>query len=149
MREKTFKYIGYIRRFVFSPAKYDVVKEWVFEISDKGLIEGTRSFLHKRSPEYKYQYHIDITNNEGLSIQQYEKQKIVLPATDSPTVSIIIPIYNQADFTYNCIRSIFENNSFMDYEIILANDNSSEDISPVTANFENLVVVNNKENLGF
>ncbi|MBC7552659.1 MAG: glycosyltransferase [Taibaiella sp.] len=88
--------------------------------------------------------------NSKIVTKQYEKEaNIILPYTQLPVVSIIIPIYNQVDFTYNCIRSIHEYCGDTNYEIIIADDNSPEDTSVLQKYFDNLIFIKNSVNLGF
>ena len=73
-----------------------------------------------------------------------------LPHSDSPKVSIIIPVYNQLDYTLKCLKAVAVNiDKSLPVEIILVNDCSSdrtdEVISPLTAvNF-----INQETNQGF
>jgi len=62
--------------------------------------------------------------------------KILLPKTEQPRVSIIIPVYNQFGYTYNCLRSIVKNTIGIPYEVIIADDCSSDE----TREIENVVV---------
>ncbi len=41
-------------------------------------------------------------------------------------LSIIIPVYNQIDYTYACLASILENTHDISYEIIIADDVSTD-----------------------
>ena len=43
-----------------------------------------------------------------------------------PLVSIIIPVYNQFDYTYACLQSIARNVSGVSYEVIIADDCSTD-----------------------
>ena len=67
-------------------------------------------------------------------------------------ISIIVPIYNAFEETKLCIESVIENTSG-NYELILINDNSSDDrIQPLLAKFaklDNVKVITNKYNKGF
>lgn len=68
---------------------------------------------------------------------------------EPPMVSIIIPAYNQWEFTYSCLDSILKNSDGVSYEIILADDNSSDDTQFVNQFVKNIRVVRNIKNLGF
>lgn len=68
---------------------------------------------------------------------------------EKPTVSIIIPVYNQFEYTYNCLKSILKNSGQVSYEIIIANDNSTDFTMQITEIVKNIRVVTNKENLRF
>lgn len=75
--------------------------------------------------------------------------KIVLPVFDKVTVSIIVPAYNQWEFTYNCIKQIIDNTADVPYEVILADDVSSDETKEAERYIDNLRVIRNTENLGF
>ena len=150
MKSKAGKYFFYFKRFVNSDNKKKVAKELAREIKRKGIITGTKSLLHKKAFGNISDYDDETNLSLDLSIRNYtKKQKIILPANANPVVSIIIPMYNQVEYTYNCICSIFNNSGYDDYEIIVADDNSSESIELLRDNFENLVLIRNEANLGF
>ena len=148
---KAGNYINYILRFAKSKDKRRVLKDLSAEVKAKGMVTGVRSLLHKRS----YLYDLDVEDMDGmydamnLSVKDYTEVKTILPNVTDPLVSIIIPMYNEVVHTYNCVSSVFENSSFKDYEIIIADDNSMEDTSLVQANFEHIVYLRNEANLGF
>ena len=76
-------------------------------------------------------------------------EKFKIPQFDNPTVSIIIPVYNQFEYTYNCVKAILNNTSDVAYEVIVADDCSID----LTWQLENIIsgitVLHNKENLKF
>lgn len=74
--------------------------------------------------------------------------KITFKKFENPLVSIIIPFYNQIDYTLNCLNHLSENlDENISHEIILVDDNSTESYD--FSNIENLVLIKNTENLGF
>lgn len=74
---------------------------------------------------------------------------IELPKYSTPLVSIIIPVYNQWEYTYKCIKSIYENTLGVPYEIIVADDVSDDETIYIKKTIKNLIVVRNKKNLKF
>ncbi len=149
---KAKNYINYILRFAKSKDKKKVLQDLTREVKDKGVITGVQSLLHKRSHFYEGEFEEaeDIFEAQHLVIKEYDKHtKVTLPDNTHPLVSIIIPMYNQVDYTYNCICSVYENNDFKDYEIIVADDQSTEDTTIVRENFQNIVYLRNEPNLGF
>ena len=54
-----------------------------------------------------------------------------VPFSDAPTASIIIPVYNQAGHTLNCLRALAEHPPAVDCEIIVVDDGSSDDTRQV------------------
>ena len=86
-------------------------------------------------------------SSEGKPQNDYVKLSV--PQWIDPTVSIVIPVYNQFDYTYLCIKSILENSGAAKYEIIIADDCSSDLTTKIEDIISGLVVIHNKENLRF
>jgi GT2 family glycosyltransferase len=65
-------------------------------------------------------------------------------------VSVIIVNYNTKQYLYDCLKSIYDKTSGLDYEIIVS-DNGSTDGSceMLKREFEQVILIENKENLGF
>ncbi len=148
MINKFKKYISYIGKFAKSPKKAENLSILFEEIKEKGLLTGIRSVLHIKSGAtdeavgWSYDW-------AAFSVEYDKSEKLVLPQTTGPLVSIIIPTYGQLDFTYNCIRSIYEDKTFSDFEIIVTDDHSPEDMSVLLTQFENLVLIRQPQNMGF
>lgn len=82
------------------------------------------------------------------SIEEYDK--IIFPVADpDPKVSIVIPVYNQFNYTYECLKSIVQNTFDVSYEIVLADDCSTDITQNIGEIVENLKVVKTAGNLGF
>ncbi len=68
------------------------------------------------------------------------------------SISIIIPNYNSGDYLFETIKSIQEQKIVFDYEIIIVDDNSSDDLTIKTldsiSNFSEVRVIKNNQNLG-
>ncbi len=77
------------------------------------------------------------------------KDKLRFENNDKPLVSIIIPVYNQWEYTYSCLQSILENNQSIEYEVIVADDVSVDETVNIKKYIENIKVVRNESNLGF
>jgi GT2 family glycosyltransferase len=73
--------------------------------------------------------------------------KFTFPSENKITVSIIIPFYNQIDYTIDCLKSINENLPSKNIEIILVDDNSSENTDILS--IENIIILRNIQNIGF
>lgn len=74
---------------------------------------------------------------------------IEFPVFETPQVSIIIPVYNQFFYTAQCLQSILNTCADLSYEVILADDNSTDDTRRITEKVKNITVVRNRENLRF
>lgn len=76
-------------------------------------------------------------------------KKLVFKKESNPKVSIIIPVYNQIHYTYACLKSILENSDDISYEIIIANDCSTDITREIDKLIENIEVVTPDKNLRF
>jgi GT2 family glycosyltransferase len=74
---------------------------------------------------------------------------IELPAATSPGVSIIIPVYNQTNYTLQCLRAIARNTEIASFEVIVIDDCSTEADISLLRDIANLKVYRNPENSGF
>lgn len=66
-----------------------------------------------------------------------------------PQVSIIIPAYNQIRYTLNCLYTIAQFDRQVSKEIIIINDNSTDDTLDYLNDIVGITIINNSENLGF
>ena len=81
----------------------------------------------------------------------FECGKVDFPHFEKPKVSIVIPCYNQIRYTYKCLYSIMKNTdaNLTPYEVIIADDNSTDTTKNIKKFIGNVVVSRNEENLGF
>ena len=77
------------------------------------------------------------------------KNRLMFPKIpDNPQISIVIPIFNNFKFTYQCLDSILKKTP-SNYEIIIVDDCSSDDTVQYFSQAENIRIIKNTENLGF
>ena len=77
------------------------------------------------------------------------KISLAFELPEEPRVSVIIPVYNQLDFTLGCLQSIVEHKSTCSFEIIVADDCSTDDTGDVIPPISGIRYIRNPENLGF
>lgn len=79
-----------------------------------------------------------------------ELQPLHFPETPAPRVSIVIPIFNKALYTYNCLLTLQQCDPDLAKEIIIVNNASSDETAKLLAQLHGSVqIINNLENLGF
>ncbi len=78
-----------------------------------------------------------------------EHGKLSFPQFNAPRVSIIIPCYNQIAYTYACLVSILEHTPDISYEVIIADDVSTDATRRLSDFAEGLVLARNETNQGF
>jgi O-antigen biosynthesis protein len=74
---------------------------------------------------------------------------LVLPTTETPLVSIIIPSYGQHALTYTCLKSIADQAGEVPIEVLLIDDCAPEPAADHLAPVQGLRLLRNSENLGF
>jgi len=71
---------------------------------------------------------------------------LVLP--EQPAVSIIVPVYNHVGMTLECLRSIAAAGAAHDFEVVVVDDASDEDVEPLHR-WPGIVYLRNPRNSGF
>jgi GT2 family glycosyltransferase/LmbE family N-acetylglucosaminyl deacetylase len=75
-------------------------------------------------------------------------EPFIIPMPERVKVSIIMPVYNQSNYSYKCLRSI-AGKVHLGYEVIVVNNASTDDTEQVLSLIGNILVISNQENLGF
>ncbi len=90
---------------------------------------------------------------EQLPATEYESIEAVpplhVPVSEKPLVSIIIPVYNQFAYTYACLKSIAKNSGDVSFEVLVADDCSTDATKDMTKAISGVRVIRNKKNLRF
>ncbi len=76
-------------------------------------------------------------------------EKLVLPTSDEPLVSILIPVYGQHATTYACVKSLADNPPSVPWELVIMDDCSPEPAAEALSMVIGAVIERNPENLGF
>ena len=85
----------------------------------------------------------------GHSDQELSEINLSFPRYENPLVSVLIPVYNQIDYTLKCLASIKQHPPGVAIEIVVADDCSTDATSDVLARIDGITVVSHQENLGF
>lgn len=72
-----------------------------------------------------------------------------VPIWNPPMVSIVIPVYNQFEYTYACVKSILQNSGHISYEILIADDCSTDLTQDIETIITGLRSIRNLENMRF
>jgi GT2 family glycosyltransferase len=108
----------------------------------KGALERSQSTQNEaRKPE----------NPDPLSIESIGNPDppAGFPDTPDPEISIVIPVYNKWEYTAACLRSLAETQCNAGFEVIVVDDQSSDETPARLRGVENLVNIRNEQNLGF
>ena len=74
---------------------------------------------------------------------------LVLPFAEDPEVTILIPVHNQADYTFCCLQSIAAVPPCASVEIIVIDDASTDETPALLASVSGIRCVRNDPNQGF
>jgi GT2 family glycosyltransferase/2-polyprenyl-3-methyl-5-hydroxy-6-metoxy-1,4-benzoquinol methylase len=99
------------------------------------------NYLERHTEQEKTEYQL-IDNSDFY-------EKLVFPKTTEPIVSIVIPVFNQWHYTYSCLCSILKNTTGVDYEVIIADDVSTDETANISNYVENINVIRDDVNRGF
>lgn len=67
-----------------------------------------------------------------------------------PDTSIVIPVFNKVEFTFQALRSLLREVNFDETEVIIVNNASTDETPRLLTHFQGLItVINNEENRGF
>ena len=84
-----------------------------------------------------------------IALEDWTGQKIIFPViSGNPEVSIIIPVHNNAKFTFNCLQSISKN-THGSFEIVVVDDASEDETPRLLKSVKNIKIIRNSENRGF
>lgn len=116
--------------------------------------KSVKNFIIENKPSKKAEKKI-VINKEAEKVETVEfnfrniPKKIKFEKVEKPLVSIVIPVYNQFKFTYACLYSILNHTKNIDYEIIIADDCSTDKTKKISEFVENIKIIRTTNNLGF
>lgn len=92
---------------------------------------------------------VESRTDEAAAKSALEYERLVLPYWERPAVSVVIPVYNQFEYTYNCVKSIIRNSGDITYEVIIANDCSTDVSGEIEKIVEHVRLVTTEKNVRF
>lgn len=72
-----------------------------------------------------------------------------MPTSQSPLVSVVIPVYGQIDYTLRCLASIAANPQQAAFEIIVVDDCSPDNSAEMLSHVNGIRLLRNEQNQGF
>ncbi|MBE6960041.1 MAG: glycosyltransferase [Ruminococcaceae bacterium] len=126
-----------------------------FRLLRKGNIEGIKLLIQSNITGEPAPSTIDVIVPQIVPVELDKKKSqkdypvVQVPQWDDPKVSIVIPVYNQFEYTYHCVCSIIRNSGDISYEIIIANDCSTDLTTKIEEILPGVTCVTNAENLRF
>ncbi|MFN7257078.1 MAG: glycosyltransferase [Microcystis sp.] len=128
-----------------------LLKKFVFSLQEEGwkpaLKKTKRKIIKILTGKSSSEFEEQVIESAKLA----EPRTLEIASSDNPLVSIIIPVYNQFAYTFNCLESLSVNlSSDLAYEIIIVNDASSDEtLEQLATLVKGIKVLTNTENSGF
>lgn len=128
-----------------------LLKKFVFSLQEEGwkpaLKKTKRKIIKILTGKSSSEFEEQVIESAKLA----EPRPLEIASSYDPLVSIIIPVYNQFAYTFNCLESLSVNlSSDLAYEIIIVNDASSDEtLEQLATLVTGIKVLNNAENSGF
>ena len=92
--------------------------------------------------------HPDLVDAVPLVFDEVETLEFASP--ESPLVSILIPVYEQWQITYGCLRSVLAySGTRIPYEVLILDDNSQDEIQHLHEKTPGVRYIRNEQNLRF
>jgi GT2 family glycosyltransferase/glycosyltransferase involved in cell wall biosynthesis len=116
----------------------------------RALRRGGNSSVKSKRYQVNFNRFLSDHNYHEQLKPAHEKTPQLADPSEPPLVSIIIPCFNQYEYTFKCIHSIYHNTeSTTPYEIILIDDYSTDKTKEIETQFPDIKVIRNKTNKGF
>ncbi len=128
-----------------------LLKKFVFSLQEEGwkpaLKKTKRKIIKILTGKSSSEFEEQVIESAKLA----EPRPLEIASSDDPLVSIIIPVYNQFAYTFNCLESLNVNlSSDLAYEIIIVNDASTDEtLEQLATLVKGIQVLTNAENSGF
>ncbi len=129
----------------WNPARWPwLLSQLVRNLSTLG-VKGTLQRLQYTGPAPAPEPH-PLTSTEPVGDGRAPE---AFPDTAHPHVSIVIPVYNKWVYTAACLRSLLSVTGKYAYEVIVVDDQSSDETAERLSGIDGLVHLRNEKNLGF
>jgi len=144
--------------FLFKLITFGRIKKLATMLVSHRPKDAARQVLHYLRTQKQLAYHYELPSGsvelEDIGVEQPDNSlpleyPLVAKLSANPKVSIIIPVYNQWQYTAKCIRSVIESAKDVEYEIILADDCSTDDTVNADQFIENIKISRPEQNQGF
>lgn len=75
--------------------------------------------------------------------------KLRITHVENPRISIVLPVHNQFEYTYNCVASLILAHNHTSFEVILVDDKSDDKTTEIDNYISGIKIIKNDVNLGF
>jgi GT2 family glycosyltransferase/glycosyltransferase involved in cell wall biosynthesis len=108
--------------------------------------------IYQTDPERKYL--LEVISNRISELNNFKRLNNSFPTNNNknhlPLISIIILCYNKSEMTKKCLKSLFENTDYPNYEVIVLDNASVDDTPELLISYgKKIKFIRAEKNLGF
>jgi len=108
--------------------------------------------IYQSNPERKYL--LEVISNRISELKNFKQLNNSFPTNNNtnhlPLISIIILCYNKSEMTRRCLKSLFENTDYPNYEVIVLDNASVDDTPEILLSYgKKIKFIRAEKNLGF
>jgi GT2 family glycosyltransferase/glycosyltransferase involved in cell wall biosynthesis len=128
--------LKYNKHFPYRSAKRNLAKNFVYSLP----LFVRNSIISALAPvNSNFEVQVALSLDLGFGIR----------TSQTPKVSIIIPVYDGVWITSRCLRALQRNKDVVPFEIIVVDDASTDKTNELLQNLRGIRVIRNKSNLGY
>ena len=147
-----------IKKTDISADNRSVFSEWVQNAMNSPFVKDNKEYMSQPVLTGEIEKSLKLQGESRrqfdlFPLPQYTKieelEILEFPIYEKPLVSVVVPVYNQFEYTYNCLKSILYNTGNIAYEVIVADDSSTDDTIRLEQVVEGVKILHNKKNVLF
>jgi glycosyltransferase involved in cell wall biosynthesis len=108
-----------------------------------------RNWIARHAPRLLLASAAHPTSMAMASISQGVVENIVSPTSDTPVVSVIVPVCGKIEYTLRCLKSIENHPPRVTFEVIVVDDCSPNNYAERLSKVSGVRLITNTDNLGF
>ncbi|MEG3437413.1 glycosyltransferase [Pannus brasiliensis CCIBt3594] len=128
-----------------------LVQKFIFSLQEEGLKPALKKTKRKILKRFTGSAPSEFEDQILEAARIVEPRPLEIASSDSPLVSIIIPVYNKFNYTFNCLESLSQHlDRSLAFEVIVVNDASTDETEQRLSELvTGIRAITNSENSGF
>ncbi|MEM8805757.1 MAG: glycosyltransferase [Cyanobacteria bacterium P01_G01_bin.38] len=78
-----------------------------------------------------------------------EAKNITFPESAQPDATILIPVFNQSEYTLRCLKALTTQTQTYSFEVLIADDCSSDETEEILSEVKGVRYIRHEQNMGF